>query len=163
MLPRRHRRKPAWFENPAYVRPNPNAGRYEAVAMVGDDLDEDQETTPENDPDQYLWAEQEDQSDPDVMDARDPDDRADDEADSDEGEDTEDVKPVSTPPKLAPPARVRPTSPTRNLAEASKSLVSHTRRIFSDVTTRALSARMRQRGIALAIIVTADGRVKVCQ
>lgn len=124
--------------------------------MVGDDSDEDQETTPDNDPDQLLWAEQE-QADPDVIDARDPD-NADDDAEDDEGSDTEGVRPV-----VAPPARVRQTNPRRGLPEAMASLVAHTRRNFSDVSVRALSPRMRQRGIALAVIVTSDGRVKVCQ
>lgn len=164
MIPRRfHRRaKPAWFESPrGSVFPH-----RADVAMVGDDLDEDQETTPENNPDQYLWAEQE-QDDPQILDARDPDDRGDDEPgedSDDEGSDTEDIGYVSPPPRpIAPPARVRPTDASRGLGNAIRSMVQTTKRTFSDVTTRALSSRMRQRGVALAIIVTTDGRVKVCQ
>ena len=136
------------------VTTNPNAGRFEAAAMVGDDLDEDQQTTPDNDPDQLLWADtpQDDQADDSPVDATDP------ESSADEGSDTEDVRPV-----VAPPARVRSTDPTRGLPGAMASLVAHTRRNFSDVTVRALSPRMRQRGVALAVIVTTDGRVKVCQ
>lgn len=138
------------------------------IAMVGDDmdeeLDEDQQTTPQNNPDQFLWADdpRDDDDDSSIMDARDPDDRAEDDADADdEGSDTEDVRPLA--PRQTPPARVRPTNATRGLGDAIRHMVQATTRTFSDVTTRAISPRMRQRGIALAIIVTADGRVKVCQ